>query len=81
MVKKYSDAELTKRVQSDGWSLVTGDKDRDKTVTGTLEDIAKVTHERHRSGKPPGRIKELETTIELDMIQIELLWRQLGLPV
>ena len=80
MVKKYTDAELAERVQSDGWSLVTGNKDQDKT-TGTLEDIAKVTHERHKSGKPLGRIKELETTIELDMIQIELLWRQLGLPV
>ncbi len=81
MVKKYTDAELTERVQSDGWSLVTGNKDQDNTVTGTLEEMAKVTHERHNSGKPPGRIKELETTIELDMIQIELLWRQLGLPV
>jgi hypothetical protein len=29
---------------------------------------------------PPG-IEELETAITLDMIQIEKLWRYLGLPV
>jgi hypothetical protein len=32
-------------------------------------------------GDAPGRIEELETAIELDIIQIEKLWRYLGLPV
>jgi hypothetical protein len=81
MVKKYTDAELAERIQSDGWSLVIDNNDQDKAVTGTLEEMAKATHERRNKGSAPGLIKELETTIELDMIQIELLWRQLGLPV
>jgi hypothetical protein len=81
MTKKYTDAELAERLQSEGWSVATDSENRDKAVTGTLEDMAKVTHEQRNRGGAPGRIKELETAIELDMIQIELLWRQLGLPV
>ena len=50
-------------------------------VTGTLEDALKSGHARHAQGHAPGRIEELETAIELDLIQIEKLWRYLGLPV
>ena len=79
MAEKYTHAELTKRLKSPGWGLVTGKKG--KSVTGTLEKLAHVTHERHKKGQAPGLIEEIETGIELDMIQIELLWRYLGLPV
>jgi len=79
MIKKYTDAELADRLQSPGWSLVTEDTDG-KTV-GTLEEMAKATHERQTKGEPPGLIQELVTTVEVDMIQIELLWNRLGLPV
>ncbi|MEY4965459.1 MAG: hypothetical protein RL274_1042 [Pseudomonadota bacterium] len=75
MVKKYTDAELVERMKSPGWGL------KDKSVTGTLEDLAKVAHARHQGGEAPGLIEELETSVELEMIQIQLLWRQLGLPV
>ena len=75
MAKQYSDDELTSRVTTPGWRL-----DR-KPVTGTLEEVLKSGHARHASGDTPGRIKELETAIELDIIQIEKLWRYLGLPV
>jgi hypothetical protein len=80
MAEKYTEDELTARVKTPGWRLVTGRKD-DNAVTGRLEQVLGVTHERHKSGQAPGLIQEIETGIELDMIQIELLWRYLGLPV
>lgn len=80
MPDKYTHEDLIKRVKSPGWRLVTARKD-DKTVTGTLEHVLGVTHERRKDGQTPGLIEEIETKIELQMIQIELLWRYLGLPV
>jgi hypothetical protein len=79
MASRYTEEELKKRMGSSGWRLVTGMDG--KPVLGTLEDIAKATHERHKGGQAPGLIEEVETAIELDMIQIEKLWRYLGLPV
>jgi hypothetical protein len=78
MAKQYSDDELTNRVTTPGWQI---DPKDGKPVTGTLEEVLKDGHARHASGHAPGRIEELETAIELDMIQIEKLWRYLGLPV
>jgi hypothetical protein len=82
MASKYSDEELTGRVKSPGWCLVS-DKNAPR-VTGTLEDVLKSAHQRQNGSTdgalPPG-IEELETSITLDMIQIERLWRYLGLPV
>ena len=80
MADGYKHDELTKRIKSPGWRLVTGRKN-DKTVTGTLEKLLRITHERHKGGQAPGLIEEIKTEIELDMIQIELLWRYLGPPV
>ena len=79
MASRYSDEELTKKVTSPGWRHQP--KDGGGPVTGTLEDALKSGHARHLEGRAPGRIEELETAIELDMIQIEKLWRYLGLPV
>jgi hypothetical protein len=78
MASRYSDDELTKRVTSPGWQH---DPKDGTPVTGTLEDVLKSGHARHAQGHAPGQIEELETAIELDMIQIEKLWRYLGLPV
>jgi hypothetical protein len=78
MASRYSDEELTKKVTSPGWRHQPKDGG---PVTGTLEDALKSGHARHLEGRAPGRIEELETAIELDMIQIEKLWRYLGLPV
>jgi hypothetical protein len=80
MADKYTHDELAERVKTPGWRLVKGRKD-DNTVTGRLEHVLGFTHERHKSGQAPGLIQEIATGIELDMIQIELLWRYLGLPV
>ncbi len=77
MTKKYSLEDLTKRAKSPGW-MHHADEEQ---VTGTLEDVAKAAHDRRKSGKPPGLIKEIETAIELEMIQLEQLWQHLGLPM
>lgn len=77
MADKYSPDQLADLAQSTGWHLDTGDK----PVTGSLEDVARIAHEQHSAGKRPGIIKQIETSIELDMLQLEQLWRYLGLPV
>lgn len=64
MAEKYTHAELTKRLKSPGWGLITGNKG--KTVTGTLEKLVHVTHERHKKGQAPGLIEEIETAIGHD---------------
>ena len=78
MASRYTDEELEKRVTSPGWQIDPADG---APVSGTLEQVLKDGHARQASGGAPGRIAELETAIELDMIQIEKLWRYLGLPV
>jgi hypothetical protein len=79
MADKYSDDELVKRVKTPGWRLVTDNKD--KSITDTLERLLHMTHERTQNGEAPGLIEEIETSVELDMLQIAQLWRYLGLPV
>jgi hypothetical protein len=79
MADKYSHDELVERVKSPGWRLVTGGKD--STIAGTLERLLHLTHERTQKGEAPGLIEEIETSVELDMLQIAQLWRYLGLPV
>jgi hypothetical protein len=78
MASRYTDEELKKRVTSPGWQL---DPKEGAPVSGTLEEVLKSGHALKDSGAMPGRIAELETAIELDMIQVEKLWRYLGLPV
>jgi len=79
MSKKYTHEQLIERVKSHGWRLVTGNKSH--TITGTLENLLGITHDRRKSGQAPGLIEEIETGVELDLIQIEELWHSLGLPV
>lgn len=79
MEKKYTHDELVEQIKSPGWAVVTSEKD--KAATGSLEDVLKASHEKHVKGEKPGLIQQIETAIELDMIQIELLWNHLGLPV
>jgi hypothetical protein len=50
-------------------------------VNGTLKEIVETTNDRHRSGLASEYIQELETSIEVNMLQIQTLWYQLGLPV
>jgi hypothetical protein len=79
MVEKYTHDELIKQIKKPGWTL--NSEEPDKAVSGTLEDLLNTTHEQQTAGNVPGLIKQAETSIELDMIEIEKLWRYLGLPV
>lgn len=76
--KKYSDDELATRVKTPGWRLT---RESDRPITGTLQHLLNLTHQRRRQGEHPGLIQEIETSVELDMIAVEKLWRFLGLPV
>ena len=78
MTDNHRDEDLTRQLHSPGWRL-TGDKTQ-QPVTGTLNDVLVESHSRKSRGEHPGRIQKIVTTIELDMIQIEQLWRYLGLP-
>ncbi len=73
----WSNEELKASQTSPGWRL-----EADQTThEGTLEDVAKLAHERAARGEHPGLIRQIETSIELDMLQLEALWFSLGLPV
>lgn len=73
----WSNEELTASRTSPGWRL-----EADQTThEGTLEDVAKLSHERRGRGEHPGLIRQMETSIELDMLQLEALWYSMGLPV
>jgi hypothetical protein len=76
--KPYSEDELAARVKTPGWQLT---RANDLPVDGTLQHLLTLTHQRNRQGEHPGLIREIETSIELDMIEMEKLWRFLGLPV
>ncbi len=78
MAKRYSHDDLIARLKSPGWRLITGQGD--KPVTGTLENLLKITHRRKAEKEAPGLIEQIETSVELDMLQIEMLWHKLGLP-
>lgn len=73
----YSNDELLASRTSPGWRL-----NADKTShEGTLDEVAKLAHDRHAQGEHPGLISQIETSIELDMLQLESLWYAMGLPV
>ncbi|HEY5083900.1 MAG TPA: hypothetical protein VII48_05225 [Rhizomicrobium sp.] len=78
MSKKYTDDELATRVKTPGWLLT---RNLDRPITGTLQHLLNLAHQRKRQGEHPGLIQEIETSVELDMIAVEKLWRFLGLPV
>ena len=70
--------DLSERLKSSGWRLVEGGTEH---KSGTLEDVAREAHRRKTQGHKPGLIQEIETRLELDLIALEQLWTQLGLPL
>jgi hypothetical protein len=80
MANHYNEDDLTGRLASPGWRLKPGKQD-EAAVSGTLEHVVRATHDRRLKGETAGPIQEIETAVELDLIQIEKLWRYLGLPV
>lgn len=77
--KKPNRAELVAMLQTKGWDLVTGSETH--PIKGTLEELVRKTHDRHKKGEEPGLIKKLEKEFELDLIQLQQLWEHLGLPM
>ena len=74
--KPWTNEELTASRTSPGWRLEANEGRHE----GTLEDVARLAHERHARGDHPGLIRQIETSIELDMLQLEALWYSMGLP-
>jgi hypothetical protein len=79
MTRKLSLKDLIGRLDTPGWHLVT-DED-DKPESGTLKDVLETSHRHHRRKSAVGFIKQVETSVELDMIQVQQLWQHLGLPM
>ena len=47
---------------------------------GTLAQMVEAAHSRHAKGQAAGYLQEIETEIEVDMLQLQDLWHYLGLP-
>ena len=75
MPNDYSQDDLTNRLTKSGWQRTdaTGTTER-----GTLKDMATKAHADR--AKHPGVVKEIETAVELELIQLQQLWHYLGLP-
>ena len=74
-MSRYSLEELKQKLGASGWRAHGESGER------TLEEAAKAAHARHAQGQAPGRLQEIETEIELDLFQLQELWRHMGLPV
>jgi hypothetical protein len=77
MVDRYSHDELVERLHRPGWRIAA---ENEGLREGTLSALAQESHARHARGEHPGLLSEVETEIELDMLQLQALWRHLGLP-
>jgi hypothetical protein len=70
---RYTHDELVARIKTPGWRPV----GKDKPASATLEEVLRSTHRL----EAPTLIQEIDTEIELDLIEIQKLWRYLGLPL
>jgi hypothetical protein len=70
--------ELRDFAKQPGWRLDIGEG---ATHSGTLEEMAKVAHARRARGEHPGILRQIENSVELGMLELEQLWRAIGLPV
>jgi transcription elongation GreA/GreB family factor len=75
MADRYTKDELVQRLDKPGWRAV-GDEQ-----AGTLRAMAQASHAKRAQGQVPGRLEEIETRIEVGLIELEELWHHLGLPV
>ena len=79
MARKFSLKDLIERLDTPGWHFVSDEES--KPQTGTLKDVLETSHRRHQRKGAAGFIKQVETSVELDMIQVQQLWQHLGLPM
>jgi hypothetical protein len=73
----YTFAQLLEKLKSPGWRFIADDSG--KPEEGTLDAMAQAAHARKNDA--PGYLQEVETEIEVDMLQLQELWQHLGLPV
>lgn len=72
--------DLISQLSSTGWDLKTG-IDGAPLQEYTLEQAVRAAHSKHKSGEDYGVIAHLQNAIELDLIELQLLWEHLGLPL
>jgi hypothetical protein len=77
-MSKYSLDQLKQKLTASGWRTITGNKTM--PLEGTLAQMAEAAHARHVKGQAAGYLQEIETEIEVDMLQLQELWQHLGLP-
>jgi hypothetical protein len=77
-MSKYSLDQLKRKLGDKGWQNHTGKPGR--PIQGTLGEMVETAHGRRKYGYSAGTIKEIETEIEVDMLQLEELWQHMGLP-
>lgn len=75
--KKYTLEELVDQLKSPGWRLT---HESGEPVEGTLEHVARAAYDRRQAGGRPGLLQRVENAIEIDMLDLEKIWWQLGLP-
>jgi hypothetical protein len=73
----YSLEQLKHRLTAPGWRA----HGSDKPLEGTLGEVAEAAHTRHAQGHKIGHLQEVETEIKVDLLQLQELWRHMGLPV
>ena len=77
---KPTKEDLISRLPSSGWEMKTG-IDGAPLKDYTLEEAVRAAHLKHKNGESFGIVSQIETAIELDLIQLQLLWEYLGLPM
>jgi hypothetical protein len=75
MPDTYSHDDLTRKLTTPGWQRTDA---KGATQTGTLQDMATAAHADRATH--PGVVKEIETAIELGLIDLQKLWEHLGMP-
>ena len=75
---KYSIDQLKQKLAASGWRTITGHAS--VPHEGSLGELAEAAHARHKKGQAVGLLQEIETRIEVDLLQLEELWQHMGLP-
>jgi len=78
MSDEHSHEHLVDLLKTPGWRLLSQKKEPGNT--GTLEYTVREAHAQKQKGGAPGVIERIENAVVLDLVQIETLWRYLGLP-
>ena len=73
----YSLEQLKQKLAAPGWRAHA----EGKPLEGTLGEVAEAVHARHAQGHATGHLQEVETEIKVDLLQLQELWRHMGLPV